>query len=323
MAINLDTLQPTQISRDLRGKYMLIYGLPKTGKTTFVTKFPHHLLCAFEPGTNALQGAMVAPMESWSDFKNIVSQLKRPNNKERFHTIGIDTADKAWEACERYICAQEQVNQLGDIAWGKGYDLCKKEYTNTFDKIARMGYGLVFISHSAEKKFKDEKGDEYISLAPALAQRPYDIINKLVDIIGYIRVKTDSQGNIIEQKIYFRGTDNFLAGSRYKYIDPVVDFGYETVKKAILDAVDKQVAMSGGTATEESNIYFQEKKELNYDKLMTEAKDLWTNKVKTQDNAIAAHELIKDIFGRDMKVSEVKPEQVELLSAFIDRLKTM
>lgn len=117
--INLDTLQPTQISRDLRGKYLLVYGLPKAGKTTFASKFPNHLICAFEPGTNALQGAMVAPVDSWGDFKGIVSQLRRQENKERFYTICIDTADKAYEACEKYICQQEGVSQIGELPFGK------------------------------------------------------------------------------------------------------------------------------------------------------------------------------------------------------------
>lgn len=322
--INLATLQPTQISRDLRGKYILVYGLPKCGKTTFVSKFPNHLICAFEPGTNALQGAMVAPMSSWADFKGIVAQLKQPQNKEKFATIGIDTADKAWDMCEKAICAQEGVSQLGDIPWGKGYDLCKKEFANTFDQIARLGYGIIFVSHSTEKKFKDEKGEDYISLAPALAQRPYDIVNKMVDIIGYIRVKKNPQTGQSVQKIFFRGDDNFLAGSRYKYIEPVVDFEYHAVEKAILDAIDKQVAESGGTATNETNTFYKEVEELDYAALMKEAEELWkANIINKEDKAIKAHEIIKELFGKDMRISQVTPEQVELLKALVDRIKEL
>lgn len=32
--IDILNLQPTTISRDLRGKFVLIYGQPKSGKTT-------------------------------------------------------------------------------------------------------------------------------------------------------------------------------------------------------------------------------------------------------------------------------------------------
>ena len=224
--------------------------------------------------------------------------------------------------CEKSICTQEGVNQIGDIPYGKGYDLCKKEFANTFDQIARLGYGIVFVSHSAEKKFKDEKGEDYVSLAPALTQRPYDIINKMVDIIGYIRVKKNPNTGETVQKIFFRGDDNFLAGSRYKYIEPVVDFEYKAVEKAILEAIDKQVAESGGTATDETNTFYKEEKELDYSTLMKEAEEIWMSSIATnKEKAIKAHEIIKELFGKDMKISQVKPEQAELLKALVDRLK--
>ena len=46
--IDLLNLQPHQVSRDLRGYSVFFYGEPKSGKTTIATKFPHHLLLAFE-----------------------------------------------------------------------------------------------------------------------------------------------------------------------------------------------------------------------------------------------------------------------------------
>ena len=49
MAImNLLDLQPTTISRDLRNKYLLIYGTPKCGKTSFAAECPKNLIFCFE-----------------------------------------------------------------------------------------------------------------------------------------------------------------------------------------------------------------------------------------------------------------------------------
>lgn len=226
--------------------------------------------------------------------------------------------------CEKHICLQEDVNQIGDIPYGKGYDLCKKEFSNTFDQIARMGYGLVFISHSTEKKFKDEKGEEYIQLAPALPQRPYDIINKMVDFIGYIRVKKDPTTGQFIHKIFFRGDDNFLAGSRFKYIEPVVDFSYDAVVKAVVKAIDKQVEESGGEATNDINVFYQKQEEFNFDSLMNEARTLWDKVVGTDRNqAIKMKAIIKEIFGKDIKISTVEPNQVQLLAELVNRMKAM
>ena len=69
--------------------------------------------------------------------------------------------------------------------------MAKKEFRDTFKELAFMGYGLVFVSHSDEKVFKDEKGEEYTQICPALPKRPYDVINKMVDIIGKETIEKD------------------------------------------------------------------------------------------------------------------------------------
>lgn len=91
--INLLDIQPHQVSRDLRGYSVFFYGDPKCGKTTIATKFPNHLLAAFEKGYNAIPGAMAQPINSWAEFKKMLKQLKDPAVQERFETIIVDTAN--------------------------------------------------------------------------------------------------------------------------------------------------------------------------------------------------------------------------------------
>ena len=91
----------------------------KSGKTTLLSKLPHSLILAFEPGTNALNNAYVQPIMRWVDFKMALKQLKLPQLQEKFEFIGIDTADIAYELCEKYICAQNNVENIGDIPYGK------------------------------------------------------------------------------------------------------------------------------------------------------------------------------------------------------------
>ena len=118
MAIDLLNLQPTVISRDLKGKYILIYGKPKTGKTTLASKFPKNLLLAFEKGYNAIDNIYVQDINNWSEFKQVLRQLKRPEVQEQYHTITIDTTTIAYEMCENYICQQNAVQSISEIPWG-------------------------------------------------------------------------------------------------------------------------------------------------------------------------------------------------------------
>ena len=50
MAIDILNIEPSVISRDLKGKYVLVYSQPKVGKTSFAASFPKNLLMAFEKG---------------------------------------------------------------------------------------------------------------------------------------------------------------------------------------------------------------------------------------------------------------------------------
>lgn len=90
--IDLLNIVPHQVSRDLRGYSVFFYGEPKSGKTTIATKFPRHLLLAFEKGYNAIPGAMAQPINSWSEFKKVSKQLQSAEVKEKFETIIVDTA---------------------------------------------------------------------------------------------------------------------------------------------------------------------------------------------------------------------------------------
>lgn len=86
--IDLLNLEPQKISRDLRGKFTLVYGDPGCGKTSLAAKFDKVLICAFEQGTNALNNVYVQPIKTWKDWKQVVKQLiKNDELKERYHSV--------------------------------------------------------------------------------------------------------------------------------------------------------------------------------------------------------------------------------------------
>lgn len=316
MNIDLLNLQPQTISKNLRGKFLMVYGLPKVGKTTLLSKFEKCLICSFEPGTNALNNVYVQPVNSWTDWKKMIKQLKMPQVQEKFATLGIDTADLAWEACVKWICNENNVEKIGDIPYGQGYDMAKKEFRETFKELAFMGYGLVFVSHSDEKVFKDEKGEEYTQICPALPKRPYDVINKMVDIIAYLRrIKINDTEKTY---MFFRGNDRFLAGSRYKYMVDKIEFSYENLVQAIYDAIDKEVENSGGLhqATNEENPYYLK----SFDDLMIEAKELWGEMVRSNRQKEILS-ILKEVFGKEIKFSDITENEQDKLIVALDKIK--
>lgn len=322
--IDILNIQPSQISRDLRGKYLMVYGRPKIGKTTLLSQLPNSLILAFEPGTNALLNAHIQPILKWVEFKQVLRQLNSDLAKEKYHFIGIDTADVAWQMAEDYICQQHEAASIGDIPWGAGYALLDKEFASCMREIPMLGYGICFVSHEIEKTFTDDKGEEYVQISPALSKRPYGIINKFVDIIAYIRDIPDPETRGSQRYLFFRGNQNFLAGSRFKYIEPKVSFGYENLVKAITDAVDKQVEVEGGSSTEENNVFFEEREERPFEEAFGEARNLWIEKVKDNEEiALKVASEIENIFGRKLKISEVSPAQQDLLELLIISMREL
>lgn len=325
--IDLLNLQPTKINKDLKGKYILIYGQPKIGKTSLAAQFPKNLLLAFEPGYNALNNAMVQPVIKWSEFKQILKQLSQPEIQEKFDTITLDTIDLVWEACEKYICSQnvneetgEVPKALGDIPWGKGYDLCKKEFDGALRQIAMLGYGLVLISHEQLKSVKTESGKEYQKFMPTLPDRPKLIANRLVDIIAYLRLSTDDG----KRYIYTRGNERFEAGSRFRLLAPKIEMTYNNLVEALYEAIEKQA--------EEDNVQLDDKdtdnfykSERSFEEVLEEAKQIFSKLLEQdkENNAVAMNSIILKVFGKQIKLSEATPEQQELIEVVIDEWKTL
>ena len=319
--IDLLSLEPQRISRDLKGKYILLYGLPGVGKTSLASEFKNVLIAGFEMGTNALNNVYVQPIKTWKDWRDMVKQLcTKDALKDKFDSIAIDTADFAWDLCVKWICSQNGVEKLGDIPWGGGYDLAKKEYTQTFRDLTYSGYGLVFISHSTEKTYKNEKGEDYTQIVPALPNRPFDIVNKMVDIIAYIREIPVEIGDKVENKRYMflRGDQRFLAKSRFKYIKPRIELSYQGLVDAIFEAIDEEVAHTGGTASNEETPYTKK----NFEEIMEDAKQLW-GQVVQNDKTEQALAILEEEFGKPTRFSEILPEQTKELNAALIKIRDL
>ena len=272
-------------------------------------------------GTNALNNVYVQPIRTWKDWRDMVKQLcTKDALKDKFDSIAIDTADFAWDLCVKWICSQNGVEKLGDIPWGGGYDLAKKEYTQTFRDLTYSGYGLVFISHSTEKTYKNEKGEDYTQIVPALPNRPFDIVNKMVDIIAYIREIPVEIGDKVENKRYMflRGDQRFLAKSRFKYIKPRIELSYQGLVDAIFEAIDEEVAHTGGTASNEENPYTKQ----NFEEIMEDAKQLW-GQVVQNDKTEQALAILEEEFGKPTRFSEILPEQTKELNTALIKIRDL
>ena len=324
--IDILNIQPSVISRDLRGKFVCIYSLPKLGKTTLACQFPKNLLLGFEHGWNAIAGAKAIDVTKWTDFKIILRQLEKPEVKQMYNTITLDTVAIAWQLCEDFICAQNGVQKIADIPWGQGYTDCKKEFEGCLRRITQLGYGLVVIAHVDKRIEKRADDTEVEILGPAIPRRCYEIVNQLVDLIGYIDVTWDEHGNS-QRWLYTRKTPTILAGSRFRHLAPKIPFGYEELVNAISEAIDKAEKLEGAVVVDKIEAPTEEEA-LNFYEIRSRASELWGQFVGEGDNVDAAKaaEVLKKvemIFGRSMRLSEITEDQVDLFNLVLIEMEDM
>lgn len=319
MAINLMGLTPNKVSRDLSGYITYIYGPGGAGKTTFGVQAPGALLLAFERGYNALPGVLAQDITTWGQMKEVLRELKKPEVKATFKTIIVDTVDIASVICEKYICSQLGIENIGDGGWStNGWAKVKREWEQTFRTITMEGYAVVFISHSKEKTFKPKTGNEYTQIVPSCSTAYNEIIKNMADIQGYI----DVDGSI--RKLVLRSADGSIeCKCRFKYITPVIEFSYQSLVNALNDAIDKEASETGNKFVTNERATVAAAVEYDYEALMTEFSTIagdFMNKNQTKYGPLIT-QIIDRILGRGKKISDTTPDQAEFVYLILQEVK--
>ena len=319
MAIDLLAIQPHKVSRDLSGYITYIYGPGGAGKTTFGASCKKPLLLAFELGYKALPGVMAQPVQSWGEVKQVLRDLKRPEVKEVYSTIVVDTVDIASQLCEKYMCNQLGIENIGDGGWAtNGWAKAKKEWEQTWRAFTMEGYAVVFISHSKDKVFKKKDGTEYNQITPSCSTAYEEIIKNMVDIMGYIEIENG------QRKLILRSADDSVdCKSRFKMIAPEIPFGYNELVDALNEAIDREASLTNGAFVTDESFKAPEVTNYDYDALMAEFKDLVGIVMgKNQTNAIKLTSIVDKYLGKGKKVAEATPEQSELIYLIISEIKS-
>lgn len=323
MAINLLALQPHKVSRDLSGYITFIYGPAKCGKTTFGSKMPGALLLAFERGYNALPGVVAQDITSWGEMKQVVRELKKPEVKEVFKSIVVDTADIAADACQKYVCNQLGIDNIGDGGWKtNGWAKYKKEFEDTFRTLTQLGYAVVFISHDKEKTIKPQNSEEYQQIGSSMQTSALAIIENMSDIIGYAHPKmTDSGAKMV---LTLRSADNSIrCGCRFKHIQPEIDFTYDALTAALNDAIDKEAAETDNQFVTSERQTAPEIKEYNYDLLMDEFQTVVGQvMLKGESNAAKIQHIVESYLGKGKKVVDTTIDQAEFIYLIVEEIKS-
>ena len=328
--IDILNIQPNKVSTDMSGYSVLMYGTPKSGKTTTASKFPKALLAAFEKGYSAIPNVKAQPINSWSEFRQLLKALESPKAKEMYSTIVVDTADIAYDYCVKYVCAkasdaQHDYDNIGDIPYGKGYKMAETEFDECLRKILQMDYGLVLISHATDKTFTDTNGNEYNQIVPTLDNRARKICERTCDIIGYTHSEYNADGGTTTY-MEMRGTPRYVAGSRFKYTPDRIVLSYDNLLAAINESIAKEAADFGDhvLTDEKTNVHKQAEKEYDFDAMMSEFQNIVGALMsKNQNNAKKITAIADKYLGKGKKVGDCTPTNAPQLELILMELRDL
>ena len=315
-AINLLNIQPHQVSRDLSGYITFIYGAPKTGKTTLATQMKGSLLLAFERGYNALPGVIAQDITSWSEFRQVYRELKKPEVKATFNAVILDTVDIAADMCQKYICNQKDIESLGDLGYGKGWTAFKEEFNEVIRGLTQLGYAVFFIGHHKEVTVTDPDGTERIVIRPSLSNSTRTVVEGMADIYGYAHQSRASEMSVLTLR---SPDDSISCGGRFKYLPNEIPLSYSNLVSALNEAIEKEAAENGGQfVTNEKLKVTTLEKEYDYDEMMKTVNDLINQLMAlNQSNAVKITATIEKYLGKGRKVADCTPTQCEQLELII------
>lgn len=312
-------VQISQVSADLRGKVIVLYGGNNVGKTSQAAKFKNPIFLPVEKGLNATNGAITLKTANWSDLKKNGKKLASKEFVDLLQsgeqiTLVIDGIERVGTYCKNYLCSKYDVASIGKANDGFG---CWEEYDNLVwtwvDGIISLGYTVVFIGH---EKF-DKKKDKFVIEGDERNIKP---IRDNADIVCYLRSNgIDEKGNVIPSSAYLAESDDYFARSRFTYMNTYIEtFSAENLENTVIEGIEcqnKAEGFDGVSFEEQQKIYG--KVEDTFEGIKEQLKSLY-EKMEELDRIDDYLNIVAEHLGEEGRVSEATTKQLEALICIRD-----
>jgi len=201
---------------------MLLYGAPKVGKTTMLSKLDNCLILDTEAGSHMLEG-YIRGINGRDDLLEFYQEAQDGNP---FKYFALDTLDKLVEWTDKSVCAEFQVAGIADLPYGKGFGLVREKVLNNIKKLSSLCDNLIIIGH--------RKTATAVDNSTAVDPESLDVSGKLknmlmsmADAVGYVHRDED---NVL--KVSFEATSALEAGSRCEHLrGKTIDFDWNLMYK--------------------------------------------------------------------------------------------
>lgn len=203
-------------------RFLILYGKPKSGKTTIVASLDNNLIVDLEGGSEYL-AALSVQARNINDLGEISNAIKNEiatTGKKPYKYITIDNATRLEEMCLDYAAVLYRQTPMGKLYNGKdirtlpngsGYMYLREAVRKVIDMFRELCDNFILIGHTKDKIINKE-GEELSEMALDLVGKLSDIICGEADAVGYIYRKKN------ETIISFEGGDNTIREARAPHL---------------------------------------------------------------------------------------------------------
>lgn len=228
MELPKQKLPPTRINP----KILLIYGIPKVGKTKMLTLLDKCLHLDLEDGASMYECLRVAISES-NDITNVANTIIEDAMKVAkasgtkpvypYKYIAVDTVDKLEDIVEVEETAKLRKKTAGtkdpftgtsitELAYGAGYGYIREGVKTKIDQLAAVCEYLILVSHVKDKYLDSKNGIDVTEKDLSLSGKLGSIIAAKADAIGYMY----RSGNTL--RISFKSIGTTVRGGRFEHL---------------------------------------------------------------------------------------------------------
>lgn len=204
-------------------KYLVLYGLPKAGKTSALAQLDNNLIIDLEGGSTFVD-AMAIQCRTIQDLGEAAQAIRAKNSEvgHNFYTrITIDNATRLEDICLTYAATLYRQTELGK-AWkgtdvttlprGAGYKYLRDAVKKVIDMFKELCDEFILVGH-VKDSIIEKDGEEVSAKEIDLVGKLGKIICGLADAVGYVYRKNN------ETHISFKGgTDDTIMEARAKHI---------------------------------------------------------------------------------------------------------
>lgn len=204
-------------------KYLIVYGLPKAGKTSALAQLEGNLIIDLEGGSKFID-ALAIQARTINDLGEI-AQAIRAKNAEVGHNfykrITIDNATRLEDICMSYACAIYKKTELGKnwkgddvttLARGAGYKYLRDAVKKVIDMFKDLCDEFILVGH-VKDSITEKDGQEVNAKEIDLVGKLGKIVCGMADAVGYVYRKDN------ETHISFKsGGDGTVMEARARHI---------------------------------------------------------------------------------------------------------